>query len=160
MRIENRDIVAIVLCLTLIGASVAVIVLPLLDSIPFETVELGGACGIHARVEYKITDQEDWVTFWIGFSNDTFPSPDVPPVNFTTDIIIAVFQGTRSTGGYSTTIRRIALTDTKYVVYVDEKHPGPGGLTMAEEHPFHIVKISGYPQDLPVEFVYNIFTGF
>ena len=160
MRIGKREIAAIVLCLALIGASVAVIVLPMLDSIPFETVAHGGGAGIHARIEYKITNEQDWETFWIGFSNNTDPVADVPPVNFTTDTIIAVFQGERMSAGYHTTIRRIVFNETHFVVYVDEEHQGSSAVLFMITHPFHIVKISGYRQDLPVEFVYNIFTGF
>lgn len=160
MRIKNREIAATILCLTIIGAAFTAILLPLLTSIPFETVEHGGSCGITARIEFVITNEQDWETLWIGFSNDTTPVPEVPPVNFTTDMIIAVFQGERMTGGYSTTIQRIELTNSSYVVYVNEMHPGSGAVIMVVTHPYHIVKLSGFPQDLPVEFVYNIFVGF
>ena len=159
MRVGKREIAAIVLCLTVIGASVAVIVLPLVDSIPFEIVEQGGSCGILARVEYIITDEQEWETLWIDMHNRRSRVPDLPPVNFTTDTIIAVFQGERVTGGFRITINRIVFNETNFVAYVDERHPGPGEIvTFSLTQPYHIVKISGYPQDLPVEFVYNIIT--
>lgn len=155
MRATNRDIAAIVLCLSLIGASVAVIVLPLLDSIPFETVDQERSSSIFVRAEYVITEEEDWESLWADMHNGSSQVPELPLVNFTTDIIIAVFQGERMSWGYETIIRRIVLTNTKYVVYVDEKQPGSGIVLPAISHPYHIVKISGYPQGLPVEFVYN-----
>ncbi|MHA2135700.1 MAG: protease complex subunit PrcB family protein [Candidatus Thorarchaeota archaeon] len=160
MRIANREIAAIVLCLTIIGASVVVVVFPNLNSIPFEILDLGGFCGITARVEYKITEEQDWETLWKDMNNISSLVPELPPVNFTTDTLIAVFQGERATGGYLTTITRIVLTGTNYVVYVDEEHPGSGvGVLMVYTQPFHIVKISGYPKHLPVAFVYNVFAA-
>ena len=157
MRIGKREIAAIVLCLALIGASVAVIVLPLLDSIPFETVDQGRSSSIFVRAEYVITEEEDWESLWIEHHYYDSEVPDLPLVNFTTDTLIAVFLGERMSWGYETIIRRIVLTITSYVVYVDEKHQRSDLISLpADTQPYHIVNISGYLQDLPVEFVYNI----
>ena len=83
--------------------------------------------------------------------------PELTAVNFTTDLMFAVFQDQCVTGGYMTTITRIALASNSYVVCVDELNPGPGCIvTHALTEPYHIVKISGFSQDLPAQFVYNI----
>ncbi len=153
MRIGKREIAAIVLCLALIGASVAVIVLPMLDSIPFETVDQDRSSGIQTRAEYVITEEEDWESLWIDIHNHSSQVPDLPRVNFTTGLIIAVFQGARGWSG-ETTIRRIVFNETHFVVYVDDSDVFSPLAVLT--WPYHIVKISGYSQDLPVEFVYNI----
>jgi hypothetical protein len=155
MRATNRDIAAIVLCLTLIGASVAVIVLPLLDSIPFETVDKGRSSSIENGVEYVITNEHDWKSLWADMYYFYPEVPELPLVNFTTDIIIAVFQGLRGASG-ETTIRRIVFNESHFVVHVDNNQVFSPLATVT--WPYHIVNISGYPQDLPVEFVYTIIT--
>ncbi len=155
MLIEKREIVALVLCLTVIGASVAVIVLPLLDSIPFETIDQDRSSSIFVKAEYVITEEDDWESLWTDMHNHSSQVPDLPLVNFTTDIIIAVFQGLRGANG-ETTITRIAFNDSHFVVHVDDNQVF-SPLAMVT-WPYHIVKISGYPQDLPVEFVYRILT--
>jgi len=87
---------------------------------------------------------------------ETHP-PEVPSVNFTSEMLIAVFQGERGSSGYLTHITRIIMTNTYYLVYVDEIHPGENcGTLTVMTYPYHIVKINGHPLNLPVLFVYNI----
>ena len=127
------------------------------DTISFETIGQGYNCGISTKSNYTITEFEAWEKLWTDIHKTHYPRPELPSIDFTTDIVFAVFQGEYPTGGYMTNITRISLTETSYKVYIDEFQPGPHcGTTQAFTQPYHIVKISNYPQDLPVQFIYNI----
>ncbi|MFX1535785.1 MAG: protease complex subunit PrcB family protein [Promethearchaeota archaeon] len=127
------------------------------NTISFETIEQGAYCGITTRVNYTITESEAWEKLWTDFHRGHTPLPELPSIDFTTELIFAVFQGERSTGGYMTNITRISVTETSFKVYIDEVHPGAHCVTtQAITQPYHIVKISNFPQKLPVQFIYNI----
>ncbi len=142
MRIGKREIATIVLCLTIIGASVSVTVLPMLDSIQFETVDQGIHCGITARVQYVITDSETWAQLWTDIHSIRSHLPNLPLINFTSDTLIAVFMGEKYIGGYSTEIMRITSSWNAYTVYVTDYHPNPESLELNWfVQPYHIVRI-------------------
>ncbi|MFX1253386.1 MAG: protease complex subunit PrcB family protein [Promethearchaeota archaeon] len=125
--------------------------------IHFDDIEQESNCGIFTKTNHMITEFEAWAKLWTDIHRIYYPLPELYPVDFTTDLIFAVFQGECPTGGYMTNITRIILTETSYEVYIDEFHPGAHCVTtQALTQPYHIVKISNFPQDLPVQFVYNI----
>lgn len=127
------------------------------EEVFFEDVEHRFYCGVSERIEQKITDLETWENLWAEMKSTCTPVPETPIIDFSTNVVFAVFQGERPSGGFVTTITRIALTATGYVVFVDELHPGPDcGTTMALTQPYHIVNVTSSYQNLPVQFVYNI----
>ncbi|MFX0062662.1 MAG: protease complex subunit PrcB family protein [Candidatus Hermodarchaeota archaeon] len=127
------------------------------STISFETISQGWYCGISTRNNYTITELEAWEKLWMDLHSGHTPLPELPSIDFTTELLFAVFQGERPTGGYMTNITRISVTETSYEVYIDEIHPGAHCVTtQALTQPYHIVKISNYPQNLPVQFIYNI----
>ncbi len=153
MRIEKREIAAIVLCLTIIGASVFVVVFPILNTIPFETVDQGIHCGITARVQYVITDNETWEQLWTDIHSISSHLPDLPMINFTSETLIAVIMGEKYIGGYSTEITRITSSWNAYTVYVTDYHPDPESLVLNWfTQPYHIVRIPS-ERNLSLHFV-------
>jgi hypothetical protein len=127
-----------------------------LPDLYFEEIDQGYYCGIKARTEFVIEDNESWGVLWEDLHNISTGFPNLPTVNFSREVVIAVFIGGFPTGGYSATITRIDINLTGPVVYVDEVHPGEGcGVTMAFTQPYHIVRVElTSPQ--PVDFVYNV----
>ncbi|NHI83461.1 MAG: protease complex subunit PrcB family protein [Candidatus Thorarchaeota archaeon] len=124
---------------------------------PFEMVDPGNGYGYESRANFTIENGTFWESLWLELYSGYEPIPEVPAVNFTSETLIAVFQGVRSSGGHWTNITRIIMTDTNYVVYVDEMHPGNGcGVTAVLTYPYQIVKINEHPLSLPVQFIYNI----
>ena len=62
-------------------------------------------------------------------------------INFNDEMIIAVFQGGHSSGGYSIKIKRINEKENSVEVFVKETSPSPlSGVTDALTQPYHIVK--------------------
>ena len=123
--------------------------------LPFEEIEQGFYCGLRARVNYVITDNDTWNTLWMNMNNISTGYPDLPFVNFTNEAVIAVFLGEFSTGGYVAEITDIIESGDKTTVNIREQHPGAGcGVTMAFTQPYHIVKVL-VDLSQPVEFVYT-----
>lgn len=131
---------------------------PLFDTeVPFEEIDRWWISGYETRNNLTIRDDETWETLWTEMESIHSHPADLPEINFTREMIIAVFQGKRGSSGYWTTITRIIMTNAYYVVYVDEIHPGESCGTLAViTYPYHIVKISDLPLNLPVQFVFNI----
>ncbi|MHA1389678.1 MAG: protease complex subunit PrcB family protein [Candidatus Thorarchaeota archaeon] len=127
--------------------------------VPFEVVDPGDGYYYATRDNFTITNKTIWEDLWqFLYSGHSHP-PELPIVNFTSEMLIAVFQGERGSGGYLINITRIIVTNTQYIVYIDEPHPGENCVvTAVMTYPYHTVKISDYPLNLPVQYVYNITT--
>ncbi|MHA1963753.1 MAG: protease complex subunit PrcB family protein [Candidatus Thorarchaeota archaeon] len=145
-----------ILIVALIAVQSGLLAGNVLPDLYFEEIDQGFYCGITARTEFVIEDNESWSALWTDLHNISTGYPDLPTVNFSQEVIIAVFIGGFPTGGYSANITRIDINLTGLIVYVDEVHPGEGcGVTMAFTQPYHIVRVElASPQ--PVDFVYNV----
>ena len=109
--------------------------------INFETISKGYYSGHNEKKDYVINSQNEWVKLWNKTMSNQIPLPEVPPVDFSKNTIIAVYQGSHSTGGYSIEITRIIEEDDQVIVYVKESSPSPGAeVTQAFTQPYHIVK--------------------
>jgi hypothetical protein len=124
--------------------------------VPICEIEQGFYCGLKARVNYVIEDNDTWNTLWADMNNISTGYPELPYVNFTSEVIFAVFLGEFATGGYVAEITSIVVSENVVTVYIREQHPGAScGVTMALSQPYHIVKAS-MDLSLTVEFVYNL----
>ncbi len=161
MKASSKALAGIVICIVLATSfllfSGPLLGIPSITEVPFETVDSGGGYNYETRDNYTITDTSTWESLWLELYSGHSHPPEVPVVNFTSDMLIAVFQGERGSSGYFTNITRVIMTNAYYLVYVDEIHPGESCGTLAVmTYPYHIVKISDHPLNLPVLFVYNI----
>lgn len=75
--------------------------------IPFELIALGGGCAILERLNLKITDNATWDTLWTEMHSRCTCVHDLPRINFTTEFVIAVFQGEQNTGDIQRTLREL-----------------------------------------------------
>ena len=104
----------------------------------FETISRGGFGGLDEQGDYVIDSEGEWSEL-LNRTRIRFQEP--PAIDFSRSTVIAVFLGTRSTGGYTIEIKDIAETDDEVTVYVEETSPGPGeNVIMAVTQPYHIVK--------------------
>jgi len=75
-----------------------------------------------------------------------------PPVDFSRDMVVALFMGERGTGGYEIEITRVERVESGLVVQYRRTSPDPGAmLSQALSQPFHLVKLPR--NDGPVIFV-------
>ena len=88
-----------------------------------------------------IKSQGEWEEFWIRLHEGSDPIPLLPEVNFDSEIVVAVFMGEKSSGGYEISIEKIIEKDSELVISIREVNPKLGeGVTMALTQPFHIIK--------------------
>ena len=116
-------------------------------SVPFKTVVAGTTSHITEPATVVVRDKAAWSALWrrhIGAEHGA-----LPPVDFTHDMVVAVFGGT-STEATRAGIARITREPTGLVVWysVQATRPGPGEGTA--HAPYHIVKLS--QSTLPVAF--------
>jgi len=72
---------------------------------------------------------------------DISPS-SIPYINFDKEILIAVFQGLKPTGGYDIRIEKVIMSNDQLYVYLKEKKPDRNAIvTCAFTSPYHIIKI-------------------
>ena len=108
--------------------------------VSFETVKLEFYGGIQTPKEEVVKTEAEWVTLWNQMSANVTPKPKVPEINFSKKMVIGVFMGTRSTGGYRTEITKITESADRLTVHVKETSPGQNcAVTMAITNPYHVV---------------------
>ena len=110
----------------------------------FETVskeESYNVSGHNAKKDYVIKDVSQWRNLWSNIYSARTPQPDLPNINFDNEMIIAVFQGGQSSGGYSIKITKIIENNNSLEVFVKETSKAPGDMaTQSFTNPSHVVK--------------------
>jgi len=108
------------------------------EDINFQTIEKGFTSGWKTRDYLIIKDSNTWNTIW----NKVKVVPTaLPSVDFSDEMVIAVFMGEKNTGGFEIKIKKIIETETKIIVEVKEEIPEPDSpVLQVLTQPFHIVK--------------------
>lgn len=111
------------------------------NALSYETIALGSYSGHEDKKDHVITTQSEWRQVWSLVNKNLSPKPPLPPVDFSKEMVIGVFMGTQSTGGYSITIKKVIEHETSLEVVVEETAPKAGqATTQALTQPFHIIK--------------------
>lgn len=120
------------------------------------TLGKGSQSGVRERKFVVIKSDSEWKALWISHESLAPPPKETPPVDFQTEIVVAVFSGEKRTGGYGIEITGIEEDSTKHVVqvFVRESKPPTGAImTQNLTHPYHIVKVTR--SELPVTFAFQ-----
>jgi len=121
-------------------------------TIPLTTIQKGNFSGIREPLQVTVRTQDAWESLWKKHTSIQRPPSPLPEVNFTTEMVVGIFAGEKTTGGYETEITRAELKDSTLYVYYVEKAPMAGGMTIqALTQPFHLAKLPRY--ELPIVFV-------
>ncbi|MDB5190403.1 MAG: hypothetical protein JWN49_729 [Parcubacteria group bacterium] len=99
------------------------------------------ATNMDTRVNYRITNQADLTTLWgMLYSNNNGPA--VPTIDFTTNEVIGVFDGSHSSGGYSVRVTDVSDTGGTRVIHILRTAPGDAcPTTNAITSPFQILSL-------------------
>ncbi|MFZ5824842.1 MAG: protease complex subunit PrcB family protein [Bacillota bacterium] len=119
------------------------------DSIPFVTVAQGDQTGIREDEVLLFTEPEAWEAHWRSHAAVN-PEPARPPVDFSTESVLAIYLGEKSTTGHAVEVTRIARGDDRLKVAVKMTFPGRrngAGISRA----FHIVRFPKVPPDTVLE---------
>ncbi len=119
----------------------------------FETIEKKDFSRNQEQKNYVIKNRQEWSGLWFKMGYTRF----APIVDFTKDMVIAVFQGEKSSGGYDVEINKIIENENTIEVSVIETSPARGcNVTMAFTSPYHIVKIQKSNRDVVFDVVFKI----
>ncbi|MEM9380207.1 MAG: protease complex subunit PrcB family protein [Planctomycetota bacterium] len=108
----------------------------------------GGTGGVAERCVRVARTREELADLWAELYGLQSPVPPVPDVDLETSMVVAVFMGTRPSGGYGIEIAGVAArtatpdAPAEVLVRVRETRPGEGdAVTMAMTAPFHLVVV-------------------
>ncbi len=117
------------------------------NPVSFETIEQGLQSGVHASKAVVIRDETAWNSLWMehkkNLASDT--TVPVPAVDFSKEMVIAVFLGVRPTGGFSVSVTGISIPESAggLSVSVEEVKPGRGCVVpMMITYPYQIVRLA------------------
>ena len=109
-----------------------------LGPVAFANVHRGFDSQIESARNVTIRSSSEWAALW----KEHAPGTPAPKVDFTRDMVVGVFLGTRPTGGYAVTITAVETADADLAVTYLEAQPKPGEmLTQALTAPVHLVRI-------------------
>lgn len=94
-------------------------------ALPLRPVAQGAHSSINERRQRVVRTAAEWNKLWAehsALSSDKTP----PAVDFSKEMVLAVFLGTRTSGGYSVKITDARVVGRKLVVSAQETAPGPG----------------------------------
>ena len=106
--------------------------------VAFTNVHRGSDSRIESARNVAVRSAAEWTALWEEHAAGT----PAPKVDFTLDMVVGVFLGTRPTGGYAVTITTVETQDADLVVTYLEAQPKPGAmLTQALTAPVHLVRV-------------------
>jgi hypothetical protein len=118
--------------------------------VPFRVLASGTHSAITQPREWVIRDSARWRQLWRMTGHHASP----PPVDFDSQMVIALFMGEQPSGGYSIGIARITDTPQGLQVEVRLQRPAPDSMvSMALTQPWVIVRLPRH--DGPVQFRYR-----
>jgi hypothetical protein len=118
----------------------------------FRTVDIGVYSGVQDSREAVIRTPAAWRALWAEHVSTRTPPPPAPSIDFSRLMVIAVFMGTRPTGGYRIEVRNVTMSHGELVVSVRRTEP-PRGSIVAQvlTQPYHIIVLPR--TNAPVRFV-------
>ena len=100
----------------------------------------GNAVGMDERKNYRLTNQEEYLSTWAMVYGPEAPEP--PVVDFATQEVLIAFDGQHPTGGYSVAVTSVVDGAGKREVTITHSMPGENCIvTDAVTSPFQIVAV-------------------
>ena len=104
------------------------------------------AKGLHSGVKrqeyYDLHKASDFAVWWHRAYATRSYKPTLPDVDFSKDMVIAVFMGEKTHGGYSIAVTNVQVAADNYDVEITVTVPGPGcRTTQALTQPFEFVAV-------------------
>jgi hypothetical protein len=113
--------------------------------LPIDTIEKGYRSGVREPLQVVIRNQDEWSVFWKRHSSIDANPALAPIIEFDREMVVGIFLGEKSTGGYEVEIVRAERRDSSLYFYYREESPPPGAIvTQALTQPFHLVKLAKY----------------
>lgn len=96
--------------------------------------------GVDRRTNFRITSDQEFSELWSLIYGTGGPA--IPPVNFSKNEVIAVFDGSHSSGGYRVEVTDVTDADGKRTVYITRHAPSADCVvTEGTTSPFVIISV-------------------
>jgi len=117
----------------------------------YTILDQGARSGLTLSKQLVIGNAAQWQELWGVHQSNHRPARPLPPIDFSKEMIIAIFLGEQPTGGHQITIHDLQKTPARLQVNVSIDAPDKDAVvTMALTQPFIIIKTAR--TTLPVEF--------
>lgn len=112
-------------------------------SIFLGTVDRSPHSGIGTFRVVVVSDPVSWAALWAAHTSSQAPVLILPPIDFSTRMVVGVFLGPRPNGCYAVRIEEIFTEPGRAVVRFSERRPSPNEIcSQAITTPAHIVTVS------------------
>jgi hypothetical protein len=102
------------------------------------TVDKGEQSHIDEAKQVVVHTEAEWTTLWQQHS----PDRKRPAVDFSKDMVVGVFMGSRPTAGYNVSIVSTFAKDGNVLVQYRESQPRPGAMAaQVLTFPYHLVAV-------------------
>ncbi len=98
------------------------------------------------KKNYAIRSQAEWQKLWQQMQPEAFLPKStrvdslMSKIDFNQQMIIAVFQGQKPSGGYGIVINKLQRDNKQIEVFIEEKSPGADCFTtQALTYPYHVI---------------------
>ena len=107
-------------------------------SLPMRSIDKGTTSNVDAGRQASARSTEEWTALWRLHGGERTR----PNVDFSREVVVAVFMGTRPTAGFAVDIVGVRQEGQALVVSYRETRPAPDALTaQVLTSPFHIVAV-------------------
>jgi hypothetical protein len=115
---------------------------------PMRTIARGDQSGVETERQSVARTDVEWTALW----HQHAPEQQPPPVDFSKEIVVGVFLGSRSTAGYSVEIVGAAVEQGTLVVRYRQRAPASDAITaQIITTPFHLVAVPKTTADVKFE---------
>ena len=123
--------------------------IPILTTVPaMKTIDKGDHSNMDDARQAAVKTAAAWTQLWQQHS----PDRPLPAVDFTKEMVVGVFTGSRPTAGYSLEIVSAIEASGTLVVRYREAAPARGTMTaQVITSPYHLVVVSFFPGDVKFE---------
>jgi hypothetical protein len=121
-----------------------------IQSLKFTTVDNSKRSGITEQRFVIIKDAAAWNALWAEHARND-PLMPIPPIDFSKDMVLGVFLGTRGNTCFSVTIESVEQVVQKRLIVRYREVKSGHVCSPAETQPLHLIYLSS--SVLPVEFV-------
>jgi hypothetical protein len=112
------------------------------------TIDKGAASNVDDAKTAVVRDAAAWKALWQRHASDR----ELPAVDFSKEMVVAVFLGSRTTSGYDVAIQGTRVDDGKLVVDYRESSPPRDAMTaQVITAPFHIAAVPARSGDVRFE---------
>ena len=128
-------------------APYVVCVAVLSGQIAFTSVAKGDMSGQQIAKQVTVRTPAEWKALW----KDHSATEKMPAVDFTKNMVVGIFLGSKPSDGYDVEIVGVRTQDKDLIVEYVQKQPGRG--TLAAQiltEPYHLVSVADAPRPRPV----------